>query len=111
MTENDIRELERYSKRELIGMLEAVANGLKQEEGRGTIYRLAFEQTIKASRNSDGAPSAADDVCPLMHAACPGDGPGCTCTMWDADLDRCRIVVALDALHDISEVGIATFNS
>ena len=106
MTENDIRELERYSKRELIGMLEALANGLKQEEDRSTIYRLAFRQT---ARNSDGAPSAADDVCPLMHAACPGDGPGCT--MWDADLDRCRIVVALDALRDISEVGIATFTS
>lgn len=66
-------------------------------------------ETIKTARNSDGAPSAADDVCPLMHAACPGDGPGCT--MWDADLDRCRVVVALDALHDISEVGITTFNS
>ena len=107
MTENDIRELERYSKRELIGMLEALANGLKQEEGRGTIYRLAFEQTIKASRNSDGAPSAADDVCPLMHAACPGDGPGCA--MWDADISRCRVVVALDALRDISEVGINVY--
>ena len=108
MTENDIRMLERYSKRELIGMLEALANGLMQEEGRSTIYRLAFRQTARNS-NSDGAPSAADDVCPLMHAACPGDGPGCT--MWDADLDRCRVVVALDALHDISEVGITTFTS
>lgn len=105
MTEDDIRMLEKYSKRELIGMLEAIAGGHRELErenralrGQCTIYRLAFEQATKA-QDSD-----AKVLCPITRAACAE-----SCAMWDAECSQCRVIVALDALHDISQVGINVY--
>lgn len=101
MTEDDIRMLERYSKRELIGMLEAIAGGHRELErenralkGQCTIYRLAFEQATKA-QDSDAK------VCPITRAACAE-----SCAMWDESDGMCRVADALDALRHMDEEGV-----
>ena len=98
MTENDIRKLERYSKRELIEMLEAIANGhlelerrCKALEGECTICRLAFEQATKAQDNDA-------QVCPIMRAICVA-----SCAMWHESDGLCRVADALDALRRMDE--------
>ena len=48
-------------------------------------------------------------VCPLMHERCTAHNDVLGCTMWDAECSQCRVIVALDALHDISEVGINVY--
>lgn len=101
MTEDDIRMLERYSKRELIGMLEAIAGGhleLEREnralKGKCSIYRHAFLQ-VQQAQDSDAK------VCPITRAVCAE-----SCAMWDESDGMCRVVDALDALRHMDEEGV-----
>lgn len=48
-------------------------------------------------------------MCPLMHERCTAHNDVLGCAMWDSERGQCRVIVVLDELRDISQVGITAF--
>ena len=46
------------------------------------------------------------EECPIRHSFCPRDR---RCTMWDIDLESCRLMNALDSKRRIDEDGISVY--
>lgn len=47
-------------------------------------------------------------LCPLMQDRCTAHSDA-GCVMWDSERGQCRVIVALDELRDISQVGINVY--
>jgi hypothetical protein len=71
--EKEISKMMRYTKRELVEMLEALARGIDEEQGVNTLCRLAFRHTKERAEKAEAElamyKNALKTVCILLDDA------------------------------------------